>query len=122
LRGRGVSGFPQTDHSSSDEEEQKTGHQATRERSRTPEKDAQSNDRFAAETIREKTKRYAAGGKNNEEKSLQRAEFGVRGVEMIPQERNKRYHRLPRGEVDKIDQSKYSKDTNLAGSERNGLH
>jgi len=83
LCGRGVSGFPQTDHSSSDEEEQKTGHQTAGERSRAPEKDAKGYDRFAAETIREKTKRYATGGENHEEKSLQRAELGVRGVKMI---------------------------------------
>src|SRR2546421_239205 len=42
-------------------------------------------------------------------------------MEMVAQQRNQRDEHLASGEVDKIDQSKYSKETNLVGRERNGL-
>src|SRR5947207_9962766 len=42
-------------------------------------------------------------------------------MEMIAQQRNQRDEHLASGEDDKIDQSKYSKETNLVRRERNGL-
>ena len=40
---------------------------------------------------------------------------------MITQQRDERNDSLPRRKVDKIDQSKYSKEANLLGTQRNGL-
>src|SRR6266699_4295075 len=42
-------------------------------------------------------------------------------MEMVAQQRNQRDEHLASGEVDKIDQSKYSKETHLVRRERNGL-
>jgi hypothetical protein len=42
-------------------------------------------------------------------------------MEVIAQERDERNNSVPRGEVDKIDQSKYSKEANLIGIEPAGL-
>ncbi len=76
---------------------------------------------LAAESVSKEAKGDAADGENHEEKGLQRTQLRVRNMKMIAQQRNQRHEDLPRGEVDKIDQSKYSKETNLVGSERNGL-
>ena len=75
----------------------------------------------AAEAIGKESKGNAPDGENDKESGLQPAELCIRRAEIVAQKRNERDHGLPRGEVDKIDQSKYSKEANLLGIERNGL-
>ena len=52
---------------------------------------------------------------------MQGSELRIGGVKMITQERNEGNDHLPGGKVDKIHQSKYSKEANLLRIERSGL-
>src|SRR5260370_6778849 len=105
LRGGSICGFTQADHCSCYKKERKCPYQAPGERSRTPEKNADADDGFATVAIGKESERNAPYRKNGQEPGMQPAEFGVGGVEIVPQQWDKRNDRLARGEVDKIDQS-----------------
>ena len=121
LSGGSIRGFAKSHESPREQEEKKTGSEAAGKRCGAPEEDANRDNGLAAETVGEEAERDACDGENDEKKRLQGAELGVRGVKMIAQQRNQRDEDLAGREVDKIDQSKYSKKTNLVGRERNGL-
>src|SRR6266849_3778285 len=121
LRRGSISSFTKADHGARDQEKNETGSQTARKSRHAPEQNAHSDDGLAAEPISEKSKRDAGHGENNQQESLQRAELRVRHLQVAAQQRNQRHKDLPRREVDKIDQSKYSKKTNLIRRERNGL-
>src|SRR6266446_6104118 len=116
-----VSRFTKADHGTRDQEEDETGSETASKSRHAPEQNAHGDDGLAAETICEKSERDAGRGENNQQKGLQRAELRVRYVQMVAQQGNQRYEDLPRREVDKIDQSKYSKETNLIRRKWNGL-
>ena len=70
----------------------------------------------AAPAVREKAARDAGDGENNEKTGLERTKLGVGHVHLLAEKREERDDDLAVGEVDKIDQSKCSKESNLIGS------
>jgi hypothetical protein len=60
LCGRGVSGLAQSHHGASDQEKKESGDQTACEGRSTPEENTNANDGFAAEAIRDKSKRNAS--------------------------------------------------------------
>src|SRR5258708_2086365 len=88
LRGGSICGFTQADHCSRYKEQKKCRYQAAGERSRTPKENADADDDLAAEAIRKESKRNAPYSKNSQGPGMQAAELGVRGVEIVPQQRD----------------------------------
>src|SRR5713101_4723711 len=121
LRCWGVSGFTDTDERARDQQEKKTAGESAGEGGEAPTNNSEGDDGFAAETIREKTERDAADSENKQEPGLQGAELRIGDAEMRAQHGDQRNENPARGKVDKVDQNKYSKETDLIGAERNGF-
>jgi hypothetical protein len=121
LRCGGVGRFTQPDHCAGDQEKKERGEQASGERCHAPASNPGGNDGFTAEAVGEKAKWDAGNRQDHKEPGLEVPKLRIAGVQMITQQRDKRYDGLPRRKVDKIDQSKYSKEANLLGTQRNGL-
>ena len=67
------------------------------------------------QAVREETARDTGDGEDHEKPGLQGTELRVGQVHLLAKKGEERDDDLPVGEVDKIDQSKYSKESNLIG-------
>ena len=108
---RRVSGFADADKSASEQQEHECGSESAGDRSDAPEQHSVRDDLWLAEAVGKKSEGHAGERKYDEQDGLQRAELRVANAEMLAQERNKRVEDLTVGEVDKIYQSKYSKES-----------
>ncbi len=116
LGGGCVSSFADADQSPRDEQEHERSGEAAGNSGQAPENNAGGYDLCAAPAVREKAARDAGDGENNEKTGLERTKLGVGHVHLLAEKREERDDDLAVGEVDKIDQSKCSKESNLIGS------
>jgi hypothetical protein len=121
LRGGCVSGFANSHEGTSDKQEGETAGEASGEGSDAPANNSEKDDGFATEAVSEESKGDAADGENEQEPSLQGTELRVGDTKICAKHGNKRDENPASGEVDKVDQNKYSKETELIGIERNGF-
>src|SRR4029077_19982428 len=121
LRGGGIGGFTHTDEGARDQQENKTAGETAREGREGTANKSESDDGSAAEAVGEKSEGDAANGENEQQPGLQGAELRVGNTEMRAQHGNQRDEDPAGREVDKVDENKYSKETDLIGAERNGF-
>ena len=115
LGGRSVGGLAYADQGTCDEQKHKRGGEAAGNGGEAPDSNAGRNDLRAAPAVGEEAAGNTSDGEDHEKPGLQGTELGVGKVHLLAEEREERDNDLAVGEVDKINQSKYSKKTNLVG-------
>ena len=121
LRGGRVGGFTDAHKGTGDKQEGETAGEASGEGSEAPANNSEKNDGFATEAVGEESKGDAADGENEQKPSLQGTELRVGDTKICAKHGNERDEDPAGGEVDKVDENQYSKETELIGIERNGF-
>src|SRR6202008_2190206 len=113
-----ISRFTDADEGPGKNEQGKCWGEAAGNRGKAPKDDAASDDFWFVEAVGKIAGGNARQSEHDQEHHLQGAELRVAHTEVLPQEGHQRIQHLTVGEVDKIDQSKYSKKARLLVVER----
>src|SRR5271166_2574180 len=118
LRRRSVSRFTDPHQPAAHEQHRERRRQSAAHARQAPEQHSGRDDGVLAKTIRQVTRRDARQRQHDQQHRLQRPQLRVGHPKMLPQQRQQRIQHLAIRKVDKIDQSKYSKETHLRSTER----
>ena len=121
LRGGRVGRFADADEGAREQQHREGVNVAGENGGEAPEDDAAGDDARAIEAIGEKSERNAGKRENGLQDDLQIADLRAGEGELIAYQRNQRRDGLAVGKVDEVDQSKYSKQTDLIGRKRDAL-
>lgn len=114
--GRGsVGGFADANRGTRDKQEDKGRSEPAGDGGEAPKNNAGGNNLRAAEAVSQKPARNTGDGENHEQPGLQGTELRVGQVHLLAEKWKERDDNLAVGEIDKINQSKYSKESNLIG-------
>jgi len=121
LRSGGVGGLADADEGAGEEQHGESMDMAGENGGETPKHHAAGNDAGAIEAVGEESERDAAEREDGLQHNLEVADLRAGEREFVTNQGNQGRNSLTISKVDKIDQSKYSKKTQLIGREGDGL-
>ena len=117
MSSRGIRGFAYSDKTASDKKHGEGWSEAAGHGGKAPQENAVGDDLGLIEAVGKKSGRNTGQSEDNKEHHLQGTELRITHAEVLAQKRDQRIEYLPIGKVDKIDQSKYSKESRLCKRE-----